>query len=512
LLVVIAFCHKDFHQAQELLRWIVELDPKMPQHKALLVASSQVPQEEIDEATRIAKQTFGRVTAIKQTRVEEGGWPRACNKLFRVAAIYVKENYDEAFYWCEPDCVPLSPGWLTALETEYYWAKKPFMGVIYPWMSATKKENHLTGCAIYPPDIAKYNHYILVAEQLPWDCTRPHMTLRHTHPTHLMHHERGNRVTNETWTFPSQADVRRIDKRAVIFHACKDDTLITRLREKRNTVSYAFDPNFLQAVRAMMIKPVRALLRRGSSYYHSGNLGDIIYGLYAIKLHGGGELVLGPQQNGTMPCMVPITREQFDMALPLLEAQRYLRSVSFTPKYPGKAVQYDLNKFRDHWNNWTLRQNERIHNLCEMHCYAAGVRHLMKQDEPWLEAGEPIWTGKIIVHRSFRYQAKDFPWRELVKRYGREMLFVGLEDEYREFVRQFGRVSYYRVYDFLEMARVIAGGKAVAANQSFPCSLALAMGQRVYQESWHGGRDCMFERETFMNQDDPIEQFEEWLP
>lgn len=238
----------------------------------------------------------------------------------------------------------------------------------------------------------------------------------------------------------------------------------------------------------------------GRVYYHSGNLGDIIYSLAAIRLKGSGDLLIGPKQNATAPCREPTTREQFEILLPLLKTLPYLRKVEFRPEYPAGELTHDLNEFRNHWNDWPLRQKTGIHSLCKMHCYQLGVLDKFKEIDPWIEIKSPILSGKIVIHRSRRYNATNFPWVEIVERFRAHLLFIGLEQEHVDFEKAFGRVSYYRVLDFLEMARLIAGANGAIMNQSFPCSLAISVGQRIFQESFEPSMDCVFERPSFKNQ------------
>lgn len=254
-------------------------------------------------------------------------------------------------------------------------------------------------------------------------------------------------------------------------------------------------------------------------YYFSGNLGDVIYGLYAIRLAGGGSLVIGEEQRTQRVCGNPIIRDQFDKLLPLLRHQGYLLDVSYADEYPTNCE--DMNHFRDLWFDEALRSQSRIDNICEMMCHLIGVGPRFKMAEPWLSVPAREPSGKIIINRTFSYLPeawglKPLGWKDLVNRYGKLMLFVGWEHEWTHFCTEFGDVEYLPVKDFLDMASAIKAAKAFIGNQSFPCAIASGIGQRTLQECDPVRPDAKFGPVTFrsskfLNQFDDPKRFEAWL-
>lgn len=487
------FCRKDITQASDLITWIGELDVVLPQHELLLVAASTISESEVSAMVIKAKAIFSKVSAIKQREPDTGQWPQMPNKMFRAAWEWVRQNQKGPWALIEPDCVPLASGWLDALASEYHRVGKPFFGAIHD-----QPYRHLNGVMVYPQDVAKYNQFMPNATDRAWDLTREDLTMRHGHGTHLIQRalkdpSERNR-DNQCYTFPTQESLRIIRDGCVLWHGVRDSSLINRLRERRNGHN---SPKPLQAI----VKKVVRKLQGRASYYHSGNLGDVIYALNAIRLHGGGDLVIGPEQLQTRPCSMPINQAQFKLLEPLLNLQPYIKKSEWQAAHPKGTVEYDLNRFRNWWVDRQIREQTQIENLCHMHCHLLDVGHLFDPRETWLTVGDPIWTGKIIVHRSQRHQSNDFPWRQLVDKYANKMLFVGRDDEWRLFQQNYGcRVSFYAARDFLDMARVIAGGIACVANQSLPCAIALGLGQRVLQEVYPQSPDCRFQRETFLTQ------------
>lgn len=252
-----------------------------------------------------------------------------------------------------------------------------------------------------------------------------------------------------------------------------------------------------------------ALLRRtgpGNAYYHSGNLGDLIYGLYAIQADGGGRLLMGDKIRNAKD-FPPTTRAQWEMLQPLLAVQPYLASVGWRDYYPAGEIKVDMNVFRDWWLNWPLREWKGIHNLCQMQFYYLGIPHKFEPSDIWLDVPNHIETGRVVIHRSPRYQQSDEMWRELMIEFPDKLLFVGLQEEHAEFERQFGKVSFWKVADFLEMAQLIAGAVCFVGNQSFPMALAIGMGQAVYQETYSRSPDCVFARTNFQSDKGGIKQW-----
>lgn len=254
-----------------------------------------------------------------------------------------------------------------------------------------------------------------------------------------------------------------------------------------------------------LVQKIKQFIRGKQGMYHSGNLGDVLYALAAIKAYEPSELILGPQQRGTAVCAVPITKEQFDMFYPLLSIQPYLTKVTYSEKHPGDGV-YDLNRFRNIWVNTHLRNKAGIKTLCQAHFWELGIQDKFSETEPWLSVENPIETGRFIVHRSPRYNAPSsgpeaFPWPQLVKTHASQMMFVGLEHEYEKFQRDHQcKISFWKVRDFLEMARLIAGAKGFIGNQSFPLAIAIGLGQKCMVEACQRSADTRFKRSTYIDQ------------
>lgn len=498
MLLVVPVSHVDFALVEDQVNWCRELGSHKG-HTALMVGAATVRMEEVKRLGGVLKAAgFDSVTAIRAHQEDPDGWPSACCAMFRLGHEWVRQQKAGPFLWIEGDAIPLKAGWLDEIDREYRVRAKPFMGTVFDM-----PVKHLNGVMVYPQDINRWNPYLLNGGgKMAWDLIRPEINLRHGHNTHLIQRMLADPRTNTPMTFQDTRALAVIRPGAVLFHGVKDLSLIRCLRapEAVPEPKLAAYPSLHNRIRYK----VRALLKGASDYYHSGNLGDLIYALDAIKASGGGDILVGPEQRQTARCAVPIDRSQFDLLLPLLAAQPYLRRKEYHPTYPRGAR--DLNHFRNHWTDPLVKKREGVDTLCKCHFLELGILHKYHDNDPWLTVPEPIRSGKIIVHRSPRYNAPDqgpqsFPWKRLVEQHAHDMLFVGLEAEWHKFQTDFAtKVSFWRVKDLLEMARVIAGGRVFIGNQSSPLSIALGCGQRVLVEACPKSPDCRFRRATYQDQ------------
>ena len=251
----------------------------------------------------------------------------------------------------------------------------------------------------------------------------------------------------------------------------------------------------LEAGLAIAVHPIKTRWRpappSGHVFYHSGDLGDIIYALKAVAILGG-TLWIGNDCRFINP-REPMSEEKFQQLLPLLEQQRSIRSSHWKESALGCSV--DFNETRQLWQNAAYRKRTRINNLCHMYCHMAGASFDVA---PWLVAeSKPV--AKYVFNRSQRWPGRRMNWQQIVDDQGREAIFVGLPHEHEVFTKEFGYVPYFQVGDFAQLAAVINGADAFYGNQSFACALAIGLGKEVHQETSSASPDCLFPRPNFWN-------------
>lgn len=215
-------------------------------------------------------------------------------------------------------------------------------------------------------------------------------------------------------------------------------------------------------------------------FTHSGDIGDIVYSLPTIRAKGGGKLILFDSPGKTAHGM---TKEKVERLRPLLEFQDYIYSLEWS----DIPIESSLNGFRDH---------VRAHgNLTDAHLATHGLSW-EERSTPWIKCDSKKEVYEVIIHRSFRYLNNNFPWDRVIDTYQDRIGFVGFEDEYKSFTNSFGKVSFVKADNFMELARIIKGSKLYIGNQSSPLSVALGMFHNTIIEVCpnHNHPHCIFNR------------------
>jgi hypothetical protein len=223
-------------------------------------------------------------------------------------------------------------------------------------------------------------------------------------------------------------------------------------------------------------------------FHHSGDYGDLIYGLAAIKAHGGGVLFYSPDLKGGHATRVRPTPLTFAQIAPLLDMQPYIWKAQWTGSLPVSA-DYDMNGFRN-----LLMGNPNSGSIFTLHHKVCGSTH--PEDKAWLTVDFPITVPHkpIVVARSLRYRNPDFPWKQLWEKYHDRMIFVGTREEHSSFSDEIGDVPYLQTADLLALARVIYGAKVFIGNQSAPMAIALGLMTNTIQETWPQDANCVLAR------------------
>jgi hypothetical protein len=215
-------------------------------------------------------------------------------------------------------------------------------------------------------------------------------------------------------------------------------------------------------------------------FFHSGDLGDIIAALPAIRALGGGKIQIGHQPGvGNREAM---KGARFDALLPLLLAQDYITDVEYSDEQNDSSV------------NVATFRHDAIRGESLAHWQA---RHLGVEisTEPWLTVAPVEHHGKVVIARSERYHNQFFPWSSLVHMHRGNVVFVGLDHEHKRFQKTTGAiVPFHRTQDLLELAQLIAGASLFIGNQSLPFWIAAGLGIPLIQETWEHDQNSIIER------------------
>ena len=371
-----------------------------------------------------------KLTVIEGGKGTLAPYPACTTNAFHQAAAALR---GQPFLWLEPDSIPLRAGWKAAIEREYERAGKP---ILAPHLS----ENHFDkacGIAVYPGEA----HWLIpkVFQFGAWDLWMENHLAPLIARTNLIFHSYGHYTPEgkaREHQFPADRGI--IPDEAVIFHRDKAQELIP------------------------------SPTPRGHRFAHSGDLGDVIAALPAIRALGGGDIVLTDYPSG---CRESLRGARFAALRPLLAAQPYVGKVEWQDTPTG--ITHDFTRFR-------FYAHEPHENLAIWQARAVDADiHF----GPWLTTAAPM-HGRPVIARSSRYHNQFFPWTMLLRRFP-NALFVGLESEHRDFENKFRvKVEYAPTEDLLALARVIAGASICIMNQSAPFWIAAGLGVSLIQESW----------------------------
>lgn len=213
---------------------------------------------------------------------------------------------------------------------------------------------------------------------------------------------------------------------------------------------------------------------RVPTFYHQGDIGDIVAMLPSLRHMGGGHIVIGDRDasySGSGPgfCRESMQGPRYEAVKPLLEAQPYVMSVSWGDCPPNGI---DVSFFR----NTPPRQGENIADW--------QARHLGLKDvslEKWLYVDQPI-AGPVVFARSQRYHNPRYPWPGYCDKY-RDAVFVGSEAEHSAICSYTGHnIPHRPTPNLLELARVMAGAERVLCNQSAPYWIAAGLDRPLVLE------------------------------
>jgi hypothetical protein len=211
------------------------------------------------------------------------------------------------------------------------------------------------------------------------------------------------------------------------------------------------------------------------NFNHSGNAGDIIYALPALKkihetLQVPVNLYLRKDQPLDMGHIrkhplgnVMLNDKVIEMLMPLISLQPY---INYCGPLTDQAIDVDLDFFRA---GIVPQDKGNIAHWCG---YITGTNpELWKK---WLFV-EPNanFIGQVVIARSERYRNELIDY-SFLKKYD-NLKFIGVESEFNDIRKYIPNIEWVQVSDFLEMAGIIAGCKFFIGNQSFPYSIAEAL-------------------------------------
>lgn len=238
MLVLYPFCAKEKEAATRLAEWIVELGG-VSAHDCLLAVHADTDSAGVIEPLRTVFKRVAEFSITDKMSTDRSMYVFCANMMWKRSVKHVAAmNEPMPWLWIEMDAVPLptpgAPSWLDQIAAEYAKAGKPFMH----HLTMTQTGSHNSGLGVYPARVSKYTNRLWELANSPWDVFLSPDFMPHTHHTELIHEI----FYEEGWdgpppTFLNAKSLLRIKPGAVLFHRCKNDSLIQRLRESRGGVS-----------------------------------------------------------------------------------------------------------------------------------------------------------------------------------------------------------------------------------------------------------------------------------
>ena len=245
------------------------------------------------------------------------------------------------------------------------------------------------------------------------------------------------------------------------------------------------------------------MINNFKTFKHSGDIGDIIYGLVSIKRMGGGIIYLdttGGQNDKAcnFQCLDGTTKfnkNGYDFLYTLLKNQPYIHDVK---EWNGEDCDYNLNNYRIKFNDGTCKTSNIIDNQLD----ALNLPLYNDHNESWLTVTEKTSLDRdIIISRTSRYHS-NYSWFYINKnKIEKKAIFVGLQKEHEYFEYTYGiKIPFIETKTALDVAKILNGCKLLIANESAVLAIAIGLGNvPIIQEVYPRTRSCVFKNKSNMN-------------
>lgn len=233
MVIILPFHGGDQESATTWLSWAEELGG-CKSHSIILMPAKGVNSGVQKE---LAARAFGSVSILPDAEGIEGH-PAGPNSMMRQAIWHCQINSIGPWTFMEPDCIPLVPVWMDQWEMEYRAHGKPFMGELRPAHDVTP--DYLTGNMVLPANALTLAPMLARkglsrdGVELAFDIVAASQTLPYAHLTKLLQQMPKN-ADGSSISFPDFASLGIIRDGAILFHPCKDGSLVKQLRARKQS-------------------------------------------------------------------------------------------------------------------------------------------------------------------------------------------------------------------------------------------------------------------------------------
>lgn len=219
MLVILPFCDKDEWLAVRNLEWAYSLDGRTEFECLVVCQDTTEPRNVLEKAGQL----FSKVGVFRYSfPFEHHGWPISKNVAFQETCRWLWDHKQEgSFLWWEPDATPLKKGWLKTIAERH--AGNMFTGHVVSGMG------HMDCVGVYPNNYLRHSITGMLTRAAPWD---------HASKGEISHMVTpANDLFQLVWDVDGQPPTfsdpqlfkELVSSDAVLFHRCKDGTLIDRL-------------------------------------------------------------------------------------------------------------------------------------------------------------------------------------------------------------------------------------------------------------------------------------------
>jgi len=220
---------------------------------------------------------------------------------------------------------------------------------------------------------------------------------------------------------------------------------------------------------------------------HSGGIGDIIYSLYPLKKIC--------EMCNTKSTFYIKRRNDYNNTVDNYEALNLLLSIQ---DYIKEVIPYDKSLHIFEWEGVDYNINfdyfRNTNNLMGKHLIESHLESINLnpeiyndwRDTSWLKYDNEIYISEpyIVINRTERYRNQNSDWNYTLNKFNNvKKYFIGMENEYKDFINTFGNVcEYYKTKSLYEATSLIKYSNALLCNQSACLTIAQALNKKVYVE------------------------------